>query len=24
LFHGRLNLRQCIERWFVQEGGRHD
>lgn len=23
LFHGRLNLRQCIERWFVQEGGRH-
>jgi RNA polymerase sigma-70 factor (ECF subfamily) len=23
LFHGRLNLRQCLERWFVQEGGRH-
>lgn len=23
LFHGRLNLRQCMERWFVQEGGRH-
>ena len=23
LFHGRLNLRQCIERWFDQEGGRH-
>ncbi|MEG1056074.1 MAG: sigma factor-like helix-turn-helix DNA-binding protein, partial [Janthinobacterium sp.] len=23
LFHGRINLRQCIERWFVQEGGRH-
>lgn len=23
LFHGRQNLRQCIERWFVQEGGRH-
>ena len=23
LFHGRLNLRQCVERWFVQEGGRH-
>ncbi len=24
LFHGRINLRQCMERWFVQEGGRHD
>lgn len=23
LFHGRLNLRQCMERWFDQEGGRH-
>ena len=23
LFHGRLNLRQCMERWFAQEGGRH-
>lgn len=23
LFHGRLNLRQCLERWFVQEGGRN-
>jgi RNA polymerase sigma factor (sigma-70 family) len=23
LFHGRLNLRQCIERWFVQEGTGH-
>ncbi|MGK5053411.1 RNA polymerase sigma factor [Janthinobacterium sp. RB2P8] len=23
LFHGRINLRQCMERWFVQEGGRH-
>lgn len=23
LFHGRQNLRQCIERWFDQEGGRH-
>ena len=23
LFHGRSNLRQCIEHWFVQEGGRH-
>ncbi len=22
LFHGRGNLRQCIERWFAQEGGR--
>lgn len=20
LFHGRLNLRQCLERWLVQEG----
>ncbi|OYO30391.1 RNA polymerase sigma factor [Janthinobacterium sp. PC23-8] len=20
LFHGRLHLRQCMERWFVQEG----
>jgi len=24
LFHGRSNLRQCIERWFAQEGGRHE
>jgi RNA polymerase sigma factor (sigma-70 family) len=24
LFHGRSNLRQCIERWFVQEGGRDE
>lgn len=23
LFHGRINLRQCIQRWFAQEGGRH-
>jgi len=23
LFHGRLNLRQCMERWLVREGGRH-
>ena len=23
LFHGRLNLRQCIERWFAQEGSGH-
>lgn len=23
LFHGRINLRQCMERWFAQEGGRH-
>ena len=23
LFHGRLNLKSCLERWFVQEGGRH-
>ncbi len=23
LYHGRLNLRQCMERWFAQEGGRH-
>ncbi|KAB8041862.1 RNA polymerase sigma factor [Janthinobacterium aquaticum] len=24
LFHGRSNLRQCMERWFAQGGGRHD
>ena len=23
LFHGRINFRQCIQRWFAQEGGRH-
>lgn len=24
LFHGRSNLRRCLEHWFAQQGGRHD
>lgn len=24
LFHGRSHLRQCMERWFVKEGGRDE